>query len=248
MPLLDHFHPPLSRQHSWRTFHGMWAAAMTRLLNAGILPPGYTAAAFVDRDGPIEIDVAALHDSEPAGNSDGANGAQPWSPGEPAIAVAVPWPGVDDVRVEVFTDDGDPRLAAAIELVSPRNKDRVKAREAFAAKCAENLRRGCGVVVVDVVTTRRADMHAEIMAMLEAEAAAGPAGLAAVAYRSVGREAEGQLQVWPAVLEVGQALPTLPLWLNGEILIPLDLEASYTAACVDLRIRQGTLRAYSGNE
>jgi hypothetical protein len=247
MPLLDHFHPPLSRQHSWRSFHGTWAVTIARLLNAGILPPGYIAAPFADRDGPIEIDVATLQTSAPAETHEGENGTQPWSPGEPQLSVAVAWPAVDDVRVEVLTDDGDPRLVAAIELVSPRNKDRAKAREAFAAKCAENLRRGCGVVVVDVVTTRHADMHAEIMAMLEAEGP-GPGGLAAVAYRAIGGEADGQLQVWPFALAVGQPLPTLPLWLNGEIAVPLDLEASYTAACIDLRIRQGTLRAYSGNE
>jgi hypothetical protein len=40
MPLLDHFNPPLNRTHPWRSFHGAWAAAMARLLNQGVLPPG----------------------------------------------------------------------------------------------------------------------------------------------------------------------------------------------------------------
>ena len=60
MPLLDHFNPPLNRTHPWRSFHGAWAAAIARLLNQGVLPPGYYAVPLVDRDGPIEIDVAAL--------------------------------------------------------------------------------------------------------------------------------------------------------------------------------------------
>src|SRR5208337_3400473 len=85
-------------------------------------------------------------------------GPQLWTPAAPGLAVAVEWPSVDDVRVEVLTDDGDPRVAAAIELVSPRNKDRPRAREAFAAKCADYLGRGCGVVVVDVVTTPYAQL------------------------------------------------------------------------------------------
>src|SRR5207237_7701259 len=106
MPLLDHFHPPLGRTHPWRAFHGAWAAAMARLLNAGVLPPGYYAVPFLDRDGPFIID-----------ESNEAGGAQPWSPPEPGLAVAVEWPATDDVRVEVFTDEGDPRLAAAVELV-----------------------------------------------------------------------------------------------------------------------------------
>jgi hypothetical protein len=54
MPLLDHFHPPLSRTHPWRGFRGAWAAAMARLLNAGVLPPGYYAVPFLDREGPVE--------------------------------------------------------------------------------------------------------------------------------------------------------------------------------------------------
>jgi hypothetical protein len=48
MPLLDHFNPPLSRTHPWRSFHGAWAAAMARLLNRGVLPTGYYAVPLVD--------------------------------------------------------------------------------------------------------------------------------------------------------------------------------------------------------
>jgi hypothetical protein len=56
MPLLDDFNPPLNRMHPWRSFHGAWAAAVARLLNKGVLPPGYYAVPLVDRDGPIEIE------------------------------------------------------------------------------------------------------------------------------------------------------------------------------------------------
>src|SRR4051794_18732472 len=166
MPLLDHFPPPLSRTHPWRGFHGAWAAAMARLLNAGVLPPGYYAVPFPDRDGPVEIDVAALQGSDPAGPATGPGDARAWAPTAPGLAVGVEWPAVEEVRVEVFVDDGDPRLAAAVQLVSPRNKDRSRAREAFAAKCAGHLGRGCGLVVVDTVTTRRADLQADLFAAL----------------------------------------------------------------------------------
>src|SRR3954463_6332877 len=112
MPLLDHFHPPLSRTHPWRGFHGAWAAAMARLLNAGVLPAGYYAVPFLDRDGPIEIDVAMLREFEGAETVPGE--APAWEPSEPALTLAVEWSTTDDVRVEVFSDEGDPRLAAAI--------------------------------------------------------------------------------------------------------------------------------------
>jgi hypothetical protein len=93
---------------------------------------------------------------------------------------------------------------------------------------------------VDTVTTRRADLHAAILSLLGVETgAAMPAGLSAVSYRAVGREEETQeLQLWPAPLALGQPLPTLPLWIASDFSVPLDLEASYQAACTDLRIRQ----------
>jgi hypothetical protein len=238
VPLLDHFHPPLSRTHPWRGFHGAWASAMARLLNAGVLPPGYYAVPFLDREGPVEIDVAALREFDPA-EASVPGGVQPWTPASPGLAVDVDWPVADDVRVEVFSDEGDPRLAAAVELVSPRNKDRPRSREAFAAKCAGYLRRGCGLVVVDAVTTRRADLHADLLEALAAPP--GPmesAALSAVSYRAVGREEGGHLLAWPSTLEVGRALPTVPLWLGADLAVPLDLEASHTATSVDLRIRQ----------
>jgi hypothetical protein len=237
VPLLDHFHPPLSRTHPWRGFHGAWAAAMARQLNGGVLPPGYYAVPFLDRDGPIEIDVATLREFEP--DAPAAAGTQAWSPPAPALAVAVAWPGTDDVRVEILTDDGDPPLAAAIELVSPRNKDRPQARTAFAAKCADYLRRGCGVVVVDAVTTRRADLRADLLAALGVDESVGEAmPMSAVSYRPVGRDDEGQLLAWPIALEIGRLLPTVPLWLAAGLAVPLDLEASHAAACADVRIRQ----------
>jgi hypothetical protein len=240
MPLLDHFNPPLNRTHPWRSFHGAWAAAMARLLNQGVLPPGYYAVPLVDRDGPVEIDVATLRDAETSGPAGGTTLPQPWSPPAPGLAVAVEWPAVEAVEVHVFADDGDPRLTAAVELLSPRNKDRPQARQAFAVKCAGYLQQGSSVVVVDTVTTRRADVNGALLALLGVAAdAATPPGLSAVSYRAVSRDDESQqLQLWPASLALGQPLPTLPLWIAAAFSVPLDLEASYLATCTDLRIRQ----------
>lgn len=239
MPLLDHFNPPLSRSHPWRSFHGAWAATIARLLNQGVLPPGYYAVPFVDRDGPVEIDVATLRESSlPAGDAE----PRSWQPDAPGLSVAVELPPVDEVEVQVFADDGDPRLAAAIELLSPRNKDRPQARQAFAIKCVGYLQRGSSVVVVDTVTTRRADLNVAILALLGVDPGATiPAGLSAVSYRAVGREEPKQnLSVWPASLALGESLPTIPLWIAADFSVPLDLEASYRATCADLRIRSAS--------
>ena len=121
MPLLDHFNPPLNRTHPWRSFHGAWAAAMARLLNQGILPPGYYAVPLVDFDGPVEIDVAALRGH--GGPSPRASrGNATLDAARPGPAVAVEMPAVDAIEVQVFADDGDPRLTAAVESLSPRTR------------------------------------------------------------------------------------------------------------------------------
>ena len=248
MPLLDHFNPPLSRSHPWRSFHGAWAATIARLLNQGVLPPGYYAVPLLDRDGPIEIDIAALR--EQGVSAEDAPAAQTWAAPAPALALAVELPASDGVVVQVFADDGDPRLTAAVELVSPRNKDRPLARQAFAVKCVRYLQQGSSVVVVDTVTTRRADLNATILSLLgTAATAAMPPGLSAVSYRAVALEEERQqLQLWPASLALGQPLPTLPLWIASDFSVPLDLEASYRATCADLRIRQAAEATPGGEQ
>src|SRR5205807_6969429 len=95
MPLLDHFNPPLSRTHPWRSFHGAWAAAIARLLNQGVLPSGYYAVPLMDRDGLIEIDVAALREHETPVREGGTVAAQTWAAPAPGLAVAVELPAAD---------------------------------------------------------------------------------------------------------------------------------------------------------
>jgi hypothetical protein len=246
MPLLDHFNPPLNRTHPWRSFHGAWAAALARLLNQGVLPSGYYAVPLVDREGPIEIDVATLRNQDSPEAASGDDKRRTWAAPAPALAVTVDLASVDGVEVQVFADDGDPRLAAAIELLSPRNKDRPAARQAFAVKCVGYLQQGSSVVVVDTVTTRRADLNSAILSLLGVgivTEALPSANLSAVSYRAVEREDEPQqLQVWPVALALGQPLPTLPLWIATDFSVPLDLDASYQMTCADLRIQQSTVR------
>lgn len=216
---------------------------MARLLNREVLPAGYYAAVpLVDRDGPIEIDVATLRDEHAALFPCAVGELRTWAAPTPALAFAVDLGTVDGVEVQVFADDGDPRLAAAIELLSPRNKDRPAARQAFAVKCVGYLQQGSSVVVVDTVTTRRMDVSSTILSLLGVDlgaAAVSATSLSAVSYRAVGGEEDSQqLQVWPAPLALGQPLPALPLWIAAEFAVPFDLNASYQMACADLCIAQ----------
>jgi hypothetical protein len=130
-------------------------------------------------------------------------------------------------------------LVAAIELVSPANKDRPAARRAFAIKCASYLLQGVGLVIVDVVTDRHAHFHDEIIELLELDASfRSPikSPLYAASYRTVHRENTEQIDVWVEALRTGTALPTVPLHIQGFRTIPLDLEAAYTDARKRLRL------------
>src|SRR3954464_12148555 len=59
MPLLDHFHPPLSERRHWHAFHNSWATYLSSQLNS-LLPEGYFAEANVQFG--VEIDVAAFEE------------------------------------------------------------------------------------------------------------------------------------------------------------------------------------------
>lgn len=240
MPLLDHFRPPLSLERRWESFHAAWSGSLADLLNR-ILPPGYFAEEQSHAGAGIEIDVAASARA-PAGQGNGAATAlwpaEVWAP--PAAAWTVPAVFADDVEVRVFNTATGPRLVAAIELVSPRNKDRPEARRAFAAKCAGYLCQGISLMVIDVVTERHANLHNEIVPLVQAGAASCAFGphvpLYAVAYRPLRRGEREEIDIWPVTLALATALPTLPLALSAAICLPVDLEATYRDACQRRRL------------
>ncbi len=232
MPLRDHFHPPLSTLRPWEGFHSAWANAIATELNR-ILPAEYVALPQVSRGSAVEIDVATLElsaVSEERGFGD-------WSPGEPLWSRPVDWSGRDLFEVRVIDQRDSPRLAGAIELVSPANKDRDSSRAAFAGKCAGYLRQGIGLVVVDVVTVRRHNLHQELVSLLELDApdSGAASDLYTVAYRTISDQ-PSRLDVWPFDLAIGAQLPTLPLWLSPDLAVPVELEVSYSQTCRNLRI------------
>jgi hypothetical protein len=232
MPLLDHFHPPLSLERRWESFHAAWAGALADALNRH-LPEGYFAEEQTHAGANIEIDVATFERAAPAANGGAvATLPQVWAP--PAPALTLPAVFADDFEVRVFATRTGPRLVAAIELVSPRNKDRAEARDAFAIKCASDLYQGVSLIVIDIVTERRANLHNELLPLLRAEESArqpDDVTLYAVAYRPIRRQDREEIDLWPFRLAVGGELPTLPLALSAAVALPVDLEATYMDAC-----------------
>ena len=70
---------------------------------------------------------------------------------------------VDDYEVQIYYVKKNRRLVAAIEIVSPSNKDRPETRQVFVAICEALLRRGVSVAIVDVVTEKNFNLYAELL-------------------------------------------------------------------------------------
>jgi hypothetical protein len=239
MPLLDHFRPPLFPHRHWESFHVTWAGVIAATLNEELLPDGFFAEEHVHAGARVEIDVATYQESDSANTNSGPGGVatQTWAPPVPKMVIPAAFP--DEFEVRIFEAEGGARLVAAVELVSPANKDRAAHRRAFANKCAGYLAQGISLIVVDIVTARAANLHNELMAVLghvDSFHLAADTHLYAVAYRAVVRDETDQIEVWPERLAIGNSLPTIPLALNAEICLPLDLESTYAAACQRKRL------------
>jgi hypothetical protein len=244
MPLRDHFRPPVSKKSSWEGFHAMWPAGIVQQLRK-LLPAGYVAEPRVHLGTVMEIDIGALeldeapHLGASHGQGNGAAATATWTASAPAIAVETEPPEEYEYAVHIFDLERERQLVAAIELVSPANKDRPEAREAFVAKCAALLRKGVAVSVVDLVTIRQFNLYAQLMVFIghpdQTMSLDRPSTYAA-SCRWPKHGTRARLEAWSHALAVGQPLPKLPLWLGPELVVPLDLEPSYEQACSDLWI------------
>lgn len=237
MHLFDHFHPPLYPHHHWESFHSNWATRIADGITV-VLPPEFQVEEHTHAGPGFEIDVAtyegesAVRASAAAGPALATQVAPAYAPPAPDGTMPAAFP--DTFEVRVFSTTAGLTLVAVIELVSPGNKDRPAERRAFVAKCASYLAQGVSLIVVDIVTSRHANLHNDLMRLLDAAPDFDfPAGvpLYAVAYRPVRRGDQEAIDLWRHRLAVGAPLPTLPLRLTGELFVPVDFEAAYQEAC-----------------
>lgn len=243
MPLRDHFRPPVEKKHSWDALHAMWPAEIVRQLFP-ILPEGYVAAPGVHLGTFLEIDVsvydadAAAERSEKAATGNG--GVATLAPARPTLTIETDWPDQDEYEVRVYDDRHGRRLVAAIELVSPGNKDRPESRRAFVAKVGALLQDDVCVSLVDLVTVRQLNLYGDVLEFIgRPDLAAGVQDTFLYAATLRGRKRVRQrpmLDGWFYPMTVGQPLPPLPIWLNIDQTLMLELEASYEETCRLLHI------------
>src|SRR5688572_8202115 len=103
MPLLDHFHPPVSERRTWEGFHGLWAAALVEMLNRDVLGEEYFADMQVHIGSQVEVDIATFVESRKpnrGGVATLAAAAPAWAPPKTDLVLPTVFP--DEIEVQVF--------------------------------------------------------------------------------------------------------------------------------------------------
>jgi hypothetical protein len=214
----------------WNGVHLLWLAELVRSVQPR-LPAGYRT--YVGS-------VPALSIDTPNGRPDLY--VRQWT--NPPIEPSVSSPSATAVEPDhevVATFTFDPQraihierhgqLIAAIEIVSPRNKDRPKSRDRYLSRYNGYIQQGVHLLLVDVLPrpanfSFADDLGADLGFALE------PCPVPyAVSYRVGEPVPEGTLiAFWRRLLTVGEPLPTIPLALDTHHQIDIDLEQTYREA------------------
>jgi len=237
VPLLDHFHPPTSDKVPWTSVGSFWMVYAARQLNRVLPEAGYRAFVRVHLGDMAEADIGEYEresGEDWAEFDPSAEGGLATAVAPPPTATGVPvFP--DQFEIDIRSIRDGMRLVAVLEFISTSNKDRPGSRRQFVDKCISYIGTGIGVVLIDPVTTRRANLSNELVIGLGMSA---PLLSDCHTYVSSFRPTPPdcnirRLDMWAYAAEVGQRIPAVPLPLASGPPLMIDLEATYTEACAD---------------
>ena len=227
MPLHD-----WTDDRGWDSIHLVWQNQLLEWIQPR-LPAGYRAylcgvpALTVDTpNGRPDLNVRNWHPHP--------EGAAPPPPVAPDGSMA---PDVEAVAtltldpLRAIHIDLHGQLIAAVELVSPRNKDRPDSRERYTSRYFGYIHNSVHLLVIDVLPLPVGFSFADaIAANLGIEQAPCPVPFA-VSYR-VGEPVPGGTLIakWVRPFRVGDQLPTIPLALDVHQSVLIDLEHTYREA------------------
>ena len=218
--------------------HHFWIAEIVRWIKPG-LPKGYRAFIGTSRELSIELPgrpdigvhngAATNGPAENAGRSVGIDMAEAQY-GKASVAQVVLGPN------RYIYIEHEARLVAAIEIISPANKDRPSKRTASTIRYAAYLHNGIHLMLIDLLPKPYgfsfADSIATEIPIPDQPACPSPMALSYyVGERSAG--GESLFEMWRRPLRPGQTLPMLPLWLTSQTSVSVDLESTYMKAAAD---------------
>ena len=222
----------------WEGMHLLWISELLRHVKAK-LPQGLRAylgtgpavavgAPQLRPDVGVRDHREAQHESAKAMDAAAAASVAVEPDMEVAVAALDPAPALFVER--------DGRLISAIELVSPRNKDRPVARATYLNRYTGYLIEGIHLLLVDVHRRPAGFSFADgIATELQMDLGHPLPPPLAVGYRVGEPAASGGrlLAIWRRTLSIGNPLPSLPLPLGTDASIEIDLEQTYTHAAAD---------------
>lgn len=217
-------------------FHLAWIDEIQRALNAGVLPPDCYALAE-QQVGKLEPDVLTLHGLE--GPHDAPD--QPDRGREGGGILVAPHPSrmvaeesepffMRKQRVITIRHVSGDKVLAMIEVVSPGNKDSLRAFQLFIEKANWLLDHQIHLLVLDLFPPTPRDprgIHGAIWGVLSEQEFVPPAGkpLTFVSY-----EVNKGIRAYIDPLAVGDDLPDMPLFLWPGAHVRVPMEATYGAA------------------
>jgi hypothetical protein len=227
MPIHDWTRVPAGLFHD---FHQSWSIRIKDALNAGRLPKGLSAL-VEQRAGPLEADVLTVERRTKQQRPGWDDGAALLTVERPTTTI------VRRTTKEIYAGRANRivvkhhlgRIIAAIEILSPGNKDSRAALRDFVEKTIDFLRKGIHVLVIDLFPPTARDplgIHKVIWDEIHEEDFTFPPGKDRL-LASYETGAERVAYVEPVA--VGDDLPEMPLFLANSLHIRVPLESTYRA-------------------
>ena len=213
---------------TFHSFHQDWTIEICRTLNRGILPDGYMAMADL-KVGGFEPDVAASRLREPPTHGGVAVAASPPRTRQVSRAKSYPEAYTRKANRIVIRHRHGP-LVAAIEVLSPGNKNNKNGIASFVSKMVDFLRNDINVVAIDLFPPGSRDpegIHKVIwdeFVGLPVEPRPANKPLTIASYDA------GELTAYVDPIAVGELLPDAPLFLAPGWYVNIPLEQTYAAS------------------
>lgn len=209
-------------------FHQAWTVTICSSLNAGLLPPGYSALVEQHAGGLVPDVLTLQRRSRPSG---GVLTATP--PKAALVRTAKSVLAARANRIAIRYRLGE--IACIVEIVSPGNKSGRAALCSFVEKSLDCLRQGIHLLVIDILPPTPRDpqgMYKVIWDEIEEEPFALPPDkpLTLAAYVAGDLLTGIETTAYVNLIGVGDILPDMPAYLDRSGHVPVPLEATYQAA------------------
>ncbi len=215
-------------------FHLSWVVAIADPLNGGLLPEGYMAILERVTGRPIP-DVVTLEARGPREEPEG---------GIASMERIIYASRADRVAIR----HGREKVVAIIEILSRGNKESRHTIRSFVEKAADILNQGVNLLVVDLFPPTPRDphgIHKAIWDELCDEPFEAPPGKPLIVASYLGGDIP---EAYVESVGIGDALPSLPIFLSETRYIPAPLETTYQEAWADFPAMLKELIEPTGNE